>query len=151
MGHYLLDAEKGVAVSNLVDHAKMELEAAGLFDKNSDYGGMLGEAVLELVEKFAEQGHSGFSAGHTVAIFKKVAMFEPLAPLTGDDSEWTEVTDGMFQNKRCSHVFKENGEAYDIQGRIFRDPNGVTYTSKGSSVPVTFPYNPKSEIVDVES
>ena len=136
-------------VSNLVKHAERELRAAGLFDEDSDYGGMLAEAVLELVQVFAAQGHSGTSAMGTIALFKKLASFEPLGPLTGADEEWNEVGSGVHQNNRCSHVFKEDGQAYDIQGKIFREPDGATYTSLGSRVPVTFPYVPHSEVVDV--
>jgi len=136
-------------MGNLVTHAKFEMLKAGLYDDDSDYGGMLAGAVTELMEVFEKQGHSGMSAARTVQLFQKLAMFEPLCPLTGDDDEWLEVADGIFQNKRCSHVFKENGEAYDIEGRIFREPSGVTFTSGDSRVPVTFPYTPKTEFVDV--
>ena len=45
-------------------------------------------------------------------------------------------------------MFKENGEAYDGEGRIFRDPDGSCFTSIDSRVPVTFPYVPKREYVD---
>ncbi len=137
-------------MSNLVDHALVELKIAGLFDKNSDYEGMLGTAVVDLVKLFAKQGHSGFSAGMTVSLFEKVARFEPLCPLTGEGDEWNEVSSGTYQNRRCSHVFKEDNKAYDINGKVFREPDGVTYTSKDSRVPVTFPYTPKTETVDVE-
>jgi len=137
-------------MSNLTEHARFELTKAGMFDKDSSYGGMLGDAVMKMVEQFADEGHSGFSAGMAISMFEKVARFEPLTPLTGDDDEWTEIGgEGTLQNKRCSHVFKKNGEAYDINGRIFREPNGVCFTSYDSRVPVTFPYTPKSEYVDV--
>ncbi len=137
-------------MSNLTEHAKTELEAAGLFDEDSDYGGLIGEAVMELMEKFAEQGHSGFSASLCISVFSKVAAFQPLVPLNGEDDEWIDVDGkGTFQNRRCSHVFKENGSAYDIDGKVFREPNGLTYTSFDSRVPVTFPYSPHTEYVDV--
>lgn len=136
-------------MSNLVNHAKTELELAGFFKEDSDYGGLLGKAVVELVEKFAEQGHSGFSANQTVNLFNKVARFEPLMPLTGEDDEWNEVGEGGYQNKRCSHVFKENSKAYDINGKVFRETSGACYTSIDSRVPVVFPYVPQTEYVDV--
>lgn len=136
-------------MSNLELHAKKEMEIAGLFDKDSDYGGMLGDAVMKMIKVFADEGHSGFSAGMAINIFEKVARFEPLTPLTGADDEWMEVGTGTFQNVRCSHVFKENGQAYDIDGKIFREPNGSCYTSFDSRVNVTFPYTPKREYVDV--
>lgn len=134
---------------SLTDFARSELTAAGLFDKDTLYGGMLGNAVMELVEKFSEQGHSGMSASIAVQAFERLARYEPLGPLTGADDEWTEVSEGVFQNRRCSHVFKENGEAYDIDGRIFREPSGACFTNRDSRVPVTFPYTPKREYVDV--
>ena len=31
-----------------IEHAKQELKAAGLYDSDSDYGGMLAEAVMKL-------------------------------------------------------------------------------------------------------
>src|SRR5574343_1025542 len=109
---------------NLVLHAEKELQIAGLFDKDSDYGGMLGPAIMKMVREFSAEGHSGYSASLALKIFEKVASFEPLTPLTGADDEWHEIGDGEWQNVRCSHVFKgADGRAYDIQGRIFREPN----------------------------
>lgn len=138
--------------STLVDHARHELQLAGLWDEDSDYGGMLADAVLEMVEAFSEEGHSGASASLAMSAFERVARFEPLTPLTGAEEEWGEPYDneGTRQNKRCSHVFKgADGRAYDIDGRIFREPDGATFTSNESRVEVTFPYVPKSEYVDV--
>ena len=43
----------------------------------------------------------------------------------------------------------EDGKAYDIKGRIFREPSGCCYTNKNSRVYITFPYSPKSEYIDV--
>lgn len=140
-------------MSNMIDFARDELTRAGLFDEDSDYGGMLGEAVMKMVEQFDEEGHSGMSAGMAINIFKRVASFEPLTPLTGEDDEWGEPydEDGTRQNKRCSHVFMDaDGSAYDIEGRIFREPSGACFTGKGSRVPVTFPYSPSREYVDVD-
>ncbi|MFA6134695.1 MAG: hypothetical protein WC869_11835 [Phycisphaerae bacterium] len=134
---------------NLVRHAEEELRRAGLFDADSDYGGMMGPAVLNMVRQFSDEGHSGYSAGLAIAAFKKVAAFEPLTPLTGDDSEWVEYEPGQFQNRRCSHVFKTADGAYDIDGRIFREPDGACFTNGDSRVPVTFPYTPKREYIDV--
>jgi hypothetical protein len=137
-------------MSNLVSHAETELRLAGFFDKDSMYGGMLGNAVLQMVKLFADEGHSGMSANLAVSAFERVARFEPLTPLTGADDEWTEVGDGVWQNKRCSHVFKgEDGRAYDIDGKIFREPDGGCFTNSDSRVYVTFPYTPKREYVDV--
>jgi hypothetical protein len=84
-------------------------------------------------------------------------MFEPIVPLTGEDWEWVNVAEQnggpLWQNKRCSHVFKDNDGAYDINGIVFYDwyvnEKGEIrksyFTGQGSRVPVTFPYVPKSE------
>lgn len=138
-------------MGNLSDYARSEMQRAGLFDEDSDYGGMLGEAVLKMIGVFEDEGHSGASASMAISIFERVARFEPLTPLTGADDEWREVSPGGSQNVRCSHVFKDgrDGPAYDIEGCIFREPNGVCFTSAESRVPVTFPYIPKREYIDV--
>jgi hypothetical protein len=132
-------------------HAERELELAG-YDDGDGMNALMKKCVLELIDVFAAQGHSGFSAPYCVALFKKLALFEPLLPLTGKDDEWNLISDRdhCYQNKRASSVFKENGQAYDIDGKIFEDPDGGRYTSKDSRVPVEFPYVPTSVIVKVD-
>ena len=134
---------------NLEHYAQAELQAAGLFDKTSDYGGMLGEATMRLIRVFATEGHSGFSASLAIKLFEKLARFEPITPLTGNDDEWVGVSSGLFQNRRCSTVFKSPDGAYDIEGRIFREPDGSTFITGDSHTPVTFPYTPGRRYVDV--
>jgi hypothetical protein len=143
--------QKRGKVMSLIEHAKIELQAVG-YDLNQaeeDPNKWICKNVLELLEVFSAQGHSGSSAPYCISMFEKLARFEPLCPLTGEDGEWGEVSPGHFQNRRCSHVFKENGEAYDIEGRIFREPDGCCFTNRDSRVLVTFPYTPKREYVDV--
>lgn len=107
-------------MSNLVKHAKEELKLAGLFDKDSDYDGMLGEAVLELVKVFAKQGHSGFSANWTLDVFDKVARYKPLTAIGTTKDEWMNVSDmstePTWQNRRRSSTFSRDGGKtwYDI-------------------------------------
>ena len=145
-------------MSNLHKHALAEFRAAGWTDADGKFEDDMQEAickhVLELLKVFADEGHSGSTAPYTVNMFKKLAMFEPLVPLTGEDWEWSDCGNGVFQNKRCSRVFKQadrfNGQAYDIEGRVFREPTGACYTGAESRVPVTFPYTPKTEYVDVQ-
>lgn len=96
-------------MGNLEKHARYELERAGLFDKDSDYGGMLGESTLKLIKVFAEEGHSGMSAAMQVEIFRRLASFKPLSPLTNSPDEWVEVSDKVWQNKRSSDCFSNDG------------------------------------------
>ena len=78
---------------NSLDHAKLELQMAGFFDKDSFYEGMIGEAVMQLMKVFVEQGHSGHSAPIVANLFHKLANYEPLLPITGKDEEWGDVRD----------------------------------------------------------
>lgn len=137
--------------SNLIKHAKREFLALGYKPDDPEEGPdkWIQENVLELLRVFSAQGHSGSSAPYAIGMFSKLAAFEPLCPLSGADDEWVEVSPGLFQNNRCSHVFRKDGEAYDIEGIIFREPNGCCYTSHESHVPVTFPYIPTSRYMDV--
>lgn len=66
--------------------------------------------------------------------------------------------DGVFQNRRCSHVFKQadrfNGQPYDIDAKVFwewmefeGEMSKSYFTSGDSFVPIEFPYVPKREYV----
>ena len=94
----------------LVEHAERELRLAGLFDKDSDYGGMLGESTMKLIRVFSEEGHSGMSASIQSDIFNRLSRYKNLTPLTDSPDEWMEVgTDTTWQNKRCSDCFSTDG------------------------------------------
>ena len=120
--------------SPFISHAKLEFKALGWADEKGfikdDMQALICENILQLLRVFSSQGHSGTTAPYAVDVFRKLAMFKPLGPLTGEDWEWQDVShnyDGkpVFQNKRYSQVFKhgENGKAEDIRGRVFREPD----------------------------
>ena len=93
---------------------------------------------------FANEGHSGFSAAYASGILEKLLRYEPITPLTGADDEWNDVShmgpNPLWQNRRCSRVFKEaDGRAYDVEGKIFREPDGCWYAKKESHVYIEFP------------
>lgn len=137
----------------ITERAIKELKMAGLYDKDSDYNGMIGKSVEELLKVFQSQGHSGFSASIVASIFKDVVLGGILSPLKGTPEEWEDISnfcDGeiLFQNKRCTSVFSTglNGEnAYDVEGIHFIDKNGISFTCGKSHVPVTFPYIPDTK------
>ena len=145
---------------SLVDHAKAEFRAAGWCDENGKFNDemqhFMCDQVLELLTIFGEHGHSGSSAPYAIDLFTKLAKFEPIVPLTGEDWEWSD-TGHCYQNKRASHVFKDyDGVCYDINGHVFwewcksydtGEPFKSYYTCRESRVPVTFPYTPKVEYV----
>lgn len=121
---------------SLIEHAKTELQIAGLFDEEGDfYDGMTGKAVMELIEVFAKQDHSGMSAPYVANIFHKLANYEPLLGITGKDEEWSDVRDlgdgkPWYQNKRCSAIFKDgkDGRPYYIDAIVKRDQNGTCWS-----------------------
>jgi hypothetical protein len=159
----------------LIEHAKMELEIAGLFDKKGDfYEGATGKSVMELIELFSKQGHSGMSAPMVAGLFHKLANYEPLQPITGRDEEWSDVSnlgDGKpwYQNKRCSALFKDgkDGKPYYIDAIIKRDQRGITWSGmawlngedwlNGDRTKMvgrkayikSFPFTPKTFYIDV--
>lgn len=155
-------------MNNYEAHAWREFKAAGWLDENGKFKDEMQEAicnhVIRLLGVFAGEGHSGASAPYAISLFEKLAKFEPIAPLTGEDWEWNDVGDGVYQNKRCSHVFKQadrfDGQAYDIDGKIFwewyTDPetneqHKSYYTSNESFTPIEFPYVPTKEYIYKES
>jgi hypothetical protein len=143
-------------MSNMLKWAEQELRYGG-YDINDPEDGpnrWLAEGTLELLKVFSEQGHSGSSAPYAVALFEKLAMWKPIAQLTGEDDEWNEAYDNADtqQNKRNSAVFKEkNGQAYWMDGRVFWEwysapdiddgkPYKSYYTGYGSRVNIEFPW-----------
>lgn len=141
----------------LIDHARRELIRAGLFDADSDYNGMLGKAVMDLVELFATQGHSGASAAMTVDLAERLMRYEVLTPLTGEDDEWNDVAEVgggsgqiMYQNNRLSHVFKDgSGAAYTIDAVVLTDPSGSAWP--GPRVYIDFPYTHEQKVYRIDS
>jgi hypothetical protein len=151
-----------------------EFRAAGWLDESGQFTDemqeMMCEQVMELLDKFSEHGHSGSTAPYAVNLFKQLAMFEPIVPLTGEDWEWKEIVANVYQNRRCGHIFKDgkDGQAYDTEARIFfewrerpldEDEKGYPgverykthFTNRDSHVAVTFPYTPTREYVEVEA
>jgi len=151
-------------MSNMTEYAKNELDIIGMTEDNpEEMNQSMRKHILHMIEEFAEEGHSGFSASYALGILTKLLAYKPLTPLTGEDNEWMEVgpsSDGkpLYQNKRCFSVFKDSsGGVYDSNGKVFTetcvDEDGEefesSFSNKDSSVPVTFPYTPKTEYVHV--
>jgi|AntAceMinimDraft_5_1070358.scaffolds.fasta_scaffold128529_2 hypothetical protein len=138
-----------------LDWAKTELEFAGYPANDPEDGPnkWLREGTLELLEVFSTQGHSGSSAPFALNLFSKLAAYKPLTPLTGNDSEWMEVSDdGICQNVRDGSVFRgADGQAYWLDGVVFwewhsaddmydGEPFKTYFTSIDSHVNIEFPW-----------
>jgi hypothetical protein len=152
-------------MSNLIEHAWTEFRAAGWCNDARQFEDemqeMICKHILALLEVFSDEGHSGSSASYAINLFSTLAKYEPVAPLTGEDWEWCNISeyggregDPLYQNKRCGRVFKDNSGAYDIEGIVWYDwytdeKTGERYksyfTDWHSRVPVTFPYKLKTE------
>lgn len=132
---------------NSVEWAKKELDR--LVKDNDEMQIAMNNNILQIVEVFAGQGHSGFSAAYALNIIKRLLDWKPITPLTGEDDEWGEVPEwdkerNLQQNKRCTAVFRENFDnstAYYLYGKVFSDDGGKTWWSGiEGRVPVVFPY-----------
>ena len=142
---------------SILSHAETELDFIGMKD-DGDMNGAMRKHILHMIEEFSKEGHSGFSASYAVSCLEKLLRYEPLAPLTGEDWEWVDVGEQsggtLWQNKRCSKIFKDKDGAYDIDAIVWYEwvtdkETGEKYkthfTNYQSRVRVEFPYTPKTE------
>lgn len=122
--------------------------------------------IFALCEAFGKSGQSGGSAPFVAtAISKavqKLLLQDPISPITGGEAEWVEVGDGLFQNNRCSAVFKDAAnrpyylnaivwkgvEEWDtFTGRVYLDKE--TTTMVRSKQYIQLPFKPKTFYIDV--
>jgi len=94
-------------MSNLVEHAKTELELLGEDPE-------VIEGYLNVIQAFADMGHSGGSASVAIPTISRLLNFGNLKPLTSDPDEWVDHTEvsgnnPLWQNKRNSEAFSLNG------------------------------------------
>ena len=149
-------------MSNHEFHARNEFRAAGWTDENGKFKDEMQEMicnhVLKLLDVFAGEGHSGSSAPYVLNVFDTLARFKPIAPLTGEDWEWNDISEysgqdngPVFQNNRCGTIFKDNTGAYNIDGKVFWEcvsvasiddgkPFKSCFISQDSRTYVSFPY-----------
>lgn len=107
-------------MSNLVNHARRELQLCGAFDEDPAWA----QSLLEAVKGFASYGHSGGSASVGISALNQLLKFKALTPPTSDPSEWSEVPEEIFpkptwQNIRQSSCFSHDG------GKTYWDVDGV--------------------------
>ena len=130
--------------SGLVVFAEAELER---IPKDED--GMqerMNKHLLEMVSVFSEEKHSGFSASYAINMLGRLLRYLPISAIEDKPEDWVEVSDGLFQHKRCGSIFKDKklfgGQAYNLDGRVFTDDNGKTwFTNEKSKLPIEFPYH----------
>ena len=106
----------------LIQYAEKELSLIGR--KDDEMQQLMNSQILEILKVFADQGHSGFSANYLINKLDRLIRFKPLTQLTGEDDEWVlayTTRDGIsvYQNVRCSSVFKEVQNGKDIKYGLF--------------------------------
>jgi len=96
-------------VSNLVEHARRELEILGEDQETID-------GYLKVIQAFADMGHSGFSASVAIPTINTLLQFKNLKPLTDDPKEWMLIgedvwpgEDRIWQSLRDSEAFSNDG------------------------------------------
>lgn len=94
--------------------------------------------MLKIVKQFVKQGHSGgsahFFANKYSSDLRKLLLQQPITPLTGYVDEWVEVMPEVWQNNRCSSVFKEPVKGEGIQAH---DIDAVTFIHEGDTIDST--------------
>ena len=96
-------------MSNLVNHARRELELIGE-EPNTV------EGYLNVIQAFADMGHSGGSAFVAIPVINRLLQFKNLKPLTDNPDEWQHHTEevygapgGVWQNRRNPEAFSSDG------------------------------------------
>jgi len=93
-------------MSNLLEHAKTELELIGYKNmKWDDPNKWMYDNIVEIIKTFAEQGHSGGSASYMLGILEKLLRFKNLSPLRVEDFFEVDISPGVYQCKRNPSMF----------------------------------------------
>lgn len=112
------------------DFARSEMTLAGFSESEIT-------TMQQILALFFGAWDSGGAVWAMAPVLQRLVAQKFLTPLTGDDAEWMDVSEysgePMWQNRRCSTVFKNSERAYDI------DAEGRPS--------ITFPYWPdKSDV-----
>ncbi len=127
--------------------------------------------ILALCDAFGKSCQSGGSAPYTASAIsqavKKLLLQNPVCPVMGIDEEWVDVssmgdgdTECVYQNNRCSGVFKNSeGKSWFLDAIIWKEENGNTYFGNGllptgerfhsKQYVKSFPFTPKTFYIDV--
>lgn len=105
----------------LLEQAKAEGEDSYQMQK------AFNDNVLDVIKAFCTGGHSGFTASMAIQVIDRLLKYRPLTHLTLEDDEWCEVSKGVYQNKRASNVFKEEGK-FDGKPYCIDGPDGKPCT-----------------------
>lgn len=92
--------------SNLVQHARQELEFAGVEED-------VRPSILAAIQAFSSYGHSGGSASIVIPMINRLLQFQNISPLTDNPDEWNDVAEfsgrALWQSRRRADAFSEDG------------------------------------------
>lgn len=155
--------------SNTASYAERELDILVKTVKDPIIKPFIPE-IIALCDKFGKSGQSGGSAPFTAAALsqaiKKLCLQEPICEITGIEEEWmdvSDISDGeiLFQNNRCSSVFKVgNNQSYYLDAISFKSEKNICYFSNNVIMPdgtklrskqyiKKFPFKPKTFYIDI--
>lgn len=121
--------------SGVIAFALREFKQGGLnVEDPQEYEDHVAVHVLQLLELFSREGHSGFSASLAIHWFKNLASYKPITPLLNpmETGLYHDISDFNPQDGKCtlqsthvSSLFSEDGGKtwYDID----RKPKGIQY------------------------
>lgn len=124
---------------SISDQAKYEMERAGFEAPDI-------EVMSHLLDIFFGQWDSGGAVWAMAPVLQRLIAGKPLTPLTGMDDEWLKMGGGVYQNRRCSTIFK----SVDLEGVT------LCYDIDTPGRPeITFPYDTEnvqvsSPVVEIE-
>jgi len=142
-----------------LDWAENEMRLAGLYAGDADYGCMIPEGIMAMLEEWHKQGHSGGSAMITREILNKLLNWENLTPLTGNPEEWEDVSDlggggfeYSYQSKRNPSCFTKDFKMYiNVNDKEEKEYNLEPYNKFEELIESKYKkYNPKNAFVPRE-
>lgn len=120
----------------LVDDAKLELDRINFGERDT-------RVMLDILRQFFHTWNSGGAVSVARPVLERLLAGKPLTPLTGEADEWYQPDPSLnlFQNKRCSTIFREqspfDGSAVDFDIAL---PGSAEFPRGGL---ITFPHEVK--------
>ena len=110
-------------MSNTMKHAVVEFDILEATVEDAIIAPFRKE-ILALVDAFGKSGQSGgsapFTAGAISVAVRHLCLQQPICPITGDESEWSDVIGAQhgsprtYQNIRLSSVFKDGVDGWHL-------------------------------------
>lgn len=101
-------------MSNLVEHARRELEILGEEPETV-------KGYLNVIQAFADMGHSGGSASVAIPTIERLLRYGNLKPLTNNPDEWNFIASEMHGDEE-KDLWQSNRNP-----EAFSNDNGITY------------------------